>query len=68
MAFELEAHFGDEAAREYRTIMRSLQSFAHRTKCPLGSDVIQWFAAKNVELDAAIRASRQALKEADHDR
>lgn len=58
MAFELEAYFGNEGARDYRTAMRVLHDFARRTKCPLGSDVIQWFATKNVELDAAMRAGR----------
>lgn len=61
MAFELETHFGDEAARDYRTAMRVLHDFARRTNCPLGSDVIQWFATKNVELDEALRAGRRAI-------
>lgn len=61
MAFELEARFGDEAARDYRTAMRVLHNFARCTKCPLGSDVIQWFATQTAELDAAIKAGRAAL-------
>ncbi len=63
MAFELETHFGDEAARDYRTAMRVLHSFAQKTGCPLGVDVIKWFGEKAVELDTAIRSGRAALQE-----
>lgn len=61
MAFELEANFGDEAAREFRTALRALHAFAQRTGCKPGGDVIQWFAIKNDELQDAARTA--ALRE-----
>jgi hypothetical protein len=54
----LDTHF-KEAAPVWREAMNGLHIFARATNCPLGSDVIQWFASETVRFHEAIIAERE---------
>jgi hypothetical protein len=46
-----------EAAPIWRETMKNLHAFARATNCPLGVDVIQWFACEVARLSDAMTPS-----------
>lgn len=54
----LDAHFKD-AAPIWREVMNGLHAFARATNCPLGTDVVQWFASETARANEWMRVERE---------
>lgn len=53
---------GEKAVSAWDDAMKALHAFARASNCPLGADVITWFADKRNELSHALRDPFQAAR------